>query len=95
MEKKAEPSITSPKWLCNYFNPKHPRFDRYVLRRYGETQESALASARRWLVGKGVGTPRATETYTVERLLSGNYIGVYDIGNPYGEGRTVYFDDPD
>jgi len=43
----------------------------------GQTPEEAWAQQERWLSDKTIGSPKATERYTVEQLEAMGFVGVY------------------
>lgn len=58
-------------WLTNT-NPKYP-----PVAMFGQTQEEADLRYKKWLAGKRIGSPKATEAYTVEQLEARGMVGVY------------------
>ena len=65
------------KWLTNFHDPKDENFGFYVIARPDETHAQAVENTRRWLAGKIIGDPKATELCSVEQLKSWNMVGVY------------------
>lgn len=65
------------KFLSNTHDPKDKNARMYVARRFNETPEEAWRWHRKWLKGKVIGDPQATEAYTVEQLKEMGMVGVY------------------
>lgn len=49
----------------------------YVCRMHTETQQEAVDAYDRWIEGKVIGEPQATEAYTVKELEAMGMRGVY------------------
>jgi hypothetical protein len=65
------------KFLSNTHNPKDKFAMTYISRYSDETPQQAWENYLRWLDGKIIGRPQATEAYTVEQLESIGMVGVY------------------
>jgi len=63
--------------LDNIYNPDKPDAKQLIKTRSGQTPEEAWAQQERWLSGKTIGRPKATEHYTVEQLEAMGMVGVY------------------
>jgi hypothetical protein len=67
------------RWLSNTYDPTRPDAFLYGPSRIAdETQEEAYRSWHRWLKGKTIGKPKATDTYTTQELQKMHMVGVYD-----------------
>jgi len=66
------------KWLSNDYDQKRHNLRKVLITAFGETIESAVERYKRWLAGKIIGEPRATDKYTVEELKKMGMVGVYE-----------------
>ncbi len=65
------------KFLTNTYDPSHPFAPGMVTIGRGETQAEAWARQQRWLEGKIISDPQATQSYSVQELKTRNMVGVY------------------
>ena len=65
------------KWLSNIRDPKLPHQSRYIVRRQDETPQEALYWHNKWLEGKVIGEPKASDTYSVLEMIEMGLVGVY------------------
>ena len=65
------------KHLTNMYDPREPDAKKYVTRTFGQTHEEAWEELQRYLQGKVIGPPRATDAYTVEELEAMGTVGIY------------------
>lgn len=64
-------------FLTNTHDPKDKNAKMYVARRFDQSQEDAWYWHCKWLEGKVIGDPQATEAYTVAQLKEMGLVGVY------------------
>ena len=65
------------KWLSNIRDPKLPNQKRYIIRQWDETPEDALYWYNKWLEGKVIGEPKASDTYSALEMIEMGLVGVY------------------
>ena len=65
------------KWLSNIYDPKLPHQEMYITRRIDETPQEALYWHNKWLEGKIIGEPEASDTYSVLEMIEQGLVGVY------------------
>lgn len=65
------------RFLTNIYNPEQPDAKILLTRHFDETVDGAWQQHLRWLKGKIIGDPQATDDYTVEELKSLDMVGVY------------------
>ncbi len=58
-------------------DPKGKNAKMFMALRYEESREEAWVNYLKWLEGKIIGDPQATETYTVDELKEMGFVGVY------------------
>lgn len=67
------------KWLTNTYDPKKPEAKMYLVIPIEETRDQAWKNHLKYLEGKHIGNPKATEKHTVSELLDANLVGVYSV----------------
>ncbi len=74
------------RWLVNMHNPRLPDHWMTVAAYFHETPQEAIAREARYLEGKVIGEPKATDTYTVEQLTAMGTVGIYEPEREKGKG---------
>ncbi len=65
------------KHLTNLCDPSLEDAKTRIIPRPDETEDEAWNRMQKWLKGKVIGKPKATESYTVEQLEKQNIVGIY------------------
>lgn len=65
------------RFLSNTYDPKDPKARLYQVHAFYESPESAWQHHQKWLNGKIIADPCATDTYSVEQLKAMKMVGIY------------------
>lgn len=66
------------KWLTNISDPRRKEARALIQTILNETPEQAWQRQERYLAGKIIGDPKATDRYSVDELKAMGMVGVYN-----------------